>query len=279
MNTQFLGKRSNLGAAVLVGTAVLCVLVLAGCTEKKPTGPSQYTLTLISDPAPAGIFTPEERTFDPGTVVNVRVTPAKEGKYIFTNWEGDASGTTNSVTITMDKDKTLTAVFEEKFAVTLISVPAKGGTITPDPDSRYYTKGTPVELTATAKSGYEFSGWEHTASQNNVVLPRVNSDTTFTAIFKRQYKFDPSEFTILTRNDDGDYIPCEDGCGTVKIEPAIEDGKFYLEGDEITVIPLAEPRVSFRGWQKPDGTKTNATETYTITVGEDAYPLWSPIFY
>jgi uncharacterized repeat protein (TIGR02543 family) len=69
----------------------------------------QYTLTTAAgeggttDPAP-GIY-----TYDSGAEVTIAAIP--ESGYRFSGWSGDASGTDNPVTITMDSDKSITANF------------------------------------------------------------------------------------------------------------------------------------------------------------------------
>ena len=47
--------------------------------------------------------------FPSGTVVELTATP--DSGYLFTNWSGDASGTTNISSITMDSNKSITATF------------------------------------------------------------------------------------------------------------------------------------------------------------------------
>jgi len=69
----------------------------------------QYTLTVASgdngttDPAPGSY------PYNSGTEVTIEAKP--DSGYNFSNWSGDASGTTNPITITMDSDKSITANF------------------------------------------------------------------------------------------------------------------------------------------------------------------------
>jgi len=56
-----------------------------------------------TDPSP-GTY-----TYDEGTEVAIRAIP--NSGYTFSGWSGDASGTTNPITITMDSDKSITASF------------------------------------------------------------------------------------------------------------------------------------------------------------------------
>lgn len=52
---------------------------------------------------------PDTYTYDEATEVTIRAIP--NSGYTFSGWSGDASGTTNPITITMDSDKSITASF------------------------------------------------------------------------------------------------------------------------------------------------------------------------
>jgi len=89
----------------------------------------------------------------------VQLTAMSIAGWTFSNWEGDLSGTANPQTITMDSDKTVTAVFDEDPEIFSLTVSTDGsGTISPG--SGDYEEGTEVELTATADPGWSFIGWE-----------------------------------------------------------------------------------------------------------------------
>ena len=84
-----------------------------------------YTLTVAVNPVGAGnvVVTPAQNCaggYLPGTVVQLKANAAS----IFSNWSGDAAGTANPVSITMDGNKNVTANF---IAATLI---APAGTVT-----------------------------------------------------------------------------------------------------------------------------------------------------
>ena len=74
--------------------------------ELMPTAP-QYNISAI---AVTGGTVSGSGTFDEGASVTLTATPSNSG-YIFSGWSGDASGTTNPLTITADSDKTITANF------------------------------------------------------------------------------------------------------------------------------------------------------------------------
>ena len=87
----------------------------------------------------------------------VTLTATPDTGYNFTGWMGDASGTTNPTTITLNGDKAITATYELQ-VVTLTITQATGGTITAIPGGTYHY-GDVVTVEAFADTGYTFSGW------------------------------------------------------------------------------------------------------------------------
>ena len=86
-----------------------------------------YTLTVG---AVNGTVTknPDQATYNHGTAVQLTATPA--AGYLFVDWSGDAGGTTNPITITMDGNKNITANFAS-ITLTITASAGSGGTITP----------------------------------------------------------------------------------------------------------------------------------------------------
>ena len=77
----------------------------------------QFTLTTGVTPPGAGSIglTPSGGTYTPGTSVQVMAVPAFG--YQFDHWAGDLSGTTNSSNLTINGDKSVTAVFTRQLAM------------------------------------------------------------------------------------------------------------------------------------------------------------------
>jgi len=69
----------------------------------------QCTLTIVAGSNGTTSPTPQSSTHVYGTQVQVTAVP--DSGYQFSVWTGDATGTTNPITITMDADKTITASF------------------------------------------------------------------------------------------------------------------------------------------------------------------------
>jgi len=123
---------------------------------------------------------PGSYTHDYGTQVSVTAVP--NSGYQFSGWSGDASGTSNPTTITMDSDKSITANFIRQYTLTIVA--GTGGTTSPLPGSYDYDSGTQVSVTATASSGYQFSGWSGDASGTvNPITITMNADKSVTANF------------------------------------------------------------------------------------------------
>lgn len=69
----------------------------------------EYALEVSVVPEGAGTVSPPGGTYGEGTAVTLRASPENR----FVEWRGSASGTSPTVTMIMDSDKRVTAVFEE----------------------------------------------------------------------------------------------------------------------------------------------------------------------
>jgi uncharacterized repeat protein (TIGR02543 family) len=97
-------------------------------------------------------------TYTNGTEVTSDCFSGETG-WTFDRWEGDLTGSTNPATITMDADKTVTAVFTQN-QYTLTVTTTGNGTVAKAPDQAEYLHGTEVTLTAIPSSGWVFDRWE-----------------------------------------------------------------------------------------------------------------------
>jgi uncharacterized repeat protein (TIGR02543 family) len=125
---------------------------------------------------------PAGGVYTPGTVVTLTVTP-KTG-YTFNGWSGDLTGSANPATITMDRNKSVTANFK---AITYtLATSATNGTVSLSPVGGSYISGTQVTLTAKPNAGYVFVDWsgDFSGSENPVKIT-VDANKNITANFKR----------------------------------------------------------------------------------------------
>lgn len=89
----------------------------AAATDTTHTYLARYTLTVTTVDNGFVTKSPNQPTYLAGTVVTLSAEPATN--WIFDHWTGDASGTTAITTVTMDRNKTVTAVFREFYMIYL----------------------------------------------------------------------------------------------------------------------------------------------------------------
>jgi len=176
-------KRKYTCLFVLTSLALLLSLLwLAGC----PTEVRTYTLTTNVSPPGAGSVSPSGGEYDSG--VQITLTATQASGYTFDYWSGSAAGTTPTITIIMDSDKSLTAHFKaaptiEKFTLTTNVSPPGAGSVSPSGGE--YDSGVTVTLTATQASGYTFDYWSGSAAGTNPTTTiTMDSDKSVTAYFE-----------------------------------------------------------------------------------------------
>ncbi|MCJ8164146.1 InlB B-repeat-containing protein [Pontibacter sp. E15-1] len=86
---------------------------------------AQYTLTVSAGAGGTVARSPDQPAYDGGTSVTLTATP--DQGYVFTGWSGDASGTTNPLAVTMNRDKAVSATFAQQTADLVSGVAASSG--------------------------------------------------------------------------------------------------------------------------------------------------------
>lgn len=188
--------------------------------------PSQYDLTVSADPSEGGAVDPESGTYEEGSEVEIEAT-ANEG-WEFAGWTGDIESDENLLSVTIEEDTDLTAIFSEvepaEYDLTVSTDPSEGGTV--DPASGNYEEGTEVTIEATANEGYEFNSWTGDIdSEDNPLTVTITEDTDLTAVFDEA----TNEYSLEVSESPED-------AGTINTSPF---GTTHEEGTEITVE--AEP--------------------------------------
>jgi len=182
---------------LLVGLLFTTALTFSCSTESNDSGSNNfngsdgggegsdntmYTLTVDVSPYGAGTVSPAQASYAPGTQAIVTATPASG--YTFSHWSGASNSTSNPLSITMNNDEILTAVFEPMYTLTVEVSPYGAGTVNPAQAS--YAPGTQATVTATPASGYTFSHWSGASnSTSNPLNITMNSNKTLTAVFEQ----------------------------------------------------------------------------------------------
>ena len=188
-----------------------------------PTCGATTTFSLTTSVVGSGTVSPTSGTFDKGTVQSLTASPATG--YVFSGWSGNASGTTNPVSVTMDTNKVITATFTAIPTYILTTTVVGTGTVTPA--SGTYSSGTTQTITATPAKGFLFTGWSGDASgTTNPLSITITSNKKVTATFTA-IPNDTLIYTILM-NPLSDYTAT-----TVKLDSARITKDFGLTSAQI----------------------------------------------
>ena len=210
-------------------------------TAEEESNPVQYTLTVSA--SEGGTVSTEGGTFDEGTELTFTATPDEGFKFI--GWEGNDS-TSESLTVTINSDKTIQALFELIPSVQYnLNISASvGGTVSTEGGT--YDEGTEVNITATPNEGYLFVGWDGIEDTSNEITVLISSNTTVVAIFQVI-----AQFTVTISASEG---------GTVS-----SIGGIFIEGYELSVEALPNTGYEFLRWGEVD----ISTSSLTITVSSN----------
>jgi hypothetical protein len=146
--------------------------------------------TVTSSPSGINCGTTCTYQFAYGSSATLTATP--DASSVFSGWLGGATGSGSTVTITMNSDIIVEAVFNALYTLTVVKQGNGDGTITSSPAgincgstcSYQFVSGTSVTLTATPNSVSSFNSWSGDFSGNSsTVMITMNSNKTVYAIF------------------------------------------------------------------------------------------------
>ncbi|NBC03856.1 MAG: hypothetical protein GVY20_09160 [Bacteroidetes bacterium] len=175
---------------ILFYVLLLTVALWSCSTENKKV----HKLTVNSEPVEAGTVTPAEGEYDEGAEVSI--TAAPHNGWIFDKWAGSESGSDNPVSLIMDSDKSLTALFIKQSYPLTVDVEGQGTVNQQVIQNKEtdYEHGTTVELTAIAEDGWTFKEWTGDIEDSeSITTITIEEKITVTAIFeKKGYNLDIS---------------------------------------------------------------------------------------
>ena len=104
-----MSKRKLAGIIAVCIIAIIAVIVVTNPKQLTPTAQT-YTLTTYISPSGAGSVSPAGGQYDSGAQITLTATPTSG--YIFDYWQDLTSSSSNTVTITMNAHKAITAHFK-----------------------------------------------------------------------------------------------------------------------------------------------------------------------
>ena len=160
--------------------AILCMALVA-CSKEVLT----HKLSTDASPMNGGTVTPPGNSYEHGQQVNLTATPS--GEYLFKEWKGSVTGTTNPTSLVMDADKQVTGVFEKRQYPLTLTIEGNGTVkeeVIAMATQAQYPSGTTVRLTAQAGEGYVFKDWSgDQASKENPIQLIIQKPVSLTANF------------------------------------------------------------------------------------------------
>ena len=171
--------------------------------------------------------------YNSGSIIELTANPSAE--WVFSEWKGDLTGTENPKQITIDKPKTVTAVFVKKqYTLTITidgpgAVKINGGNASSSTTETLFDSGTVVELEAKGDSSCSgFEEWSGNINDNqknqNPIQITMDADKNITA------KFDEAAAFYL--DDNGVTIKAN-------VNVVSPGDKCYVNGEEYTAVDRA----------------------------------------
>ena len=177
------------------------------------------------------------------TPVTLTATPSNG--WSFVRWTGDSTATTNVTTVTMDRSRSVQALF----GTTLNLFTNGNGQVVLNPPTGPYLFGTTVQLTAVPSQGSYFFGWSGAVGGfSNPLQITVTDASGITALFG-VLRTNQVLLTVSPGNN-----------GTVTINPA---KSVYNQGESVTLTAVPAPDYAFVGW---GGDASGVTNPLVLTL-------------
>lgn len=225
---------------------IFILLILFSCND-----PIVYTLTATADPEEGGQVVPEYMEYGEGDTAYVLATPSEE--YVLESWSGDASGNANTLVITMDGSKEVTAHFIKKKYPLTIKIEGEGEVeqeVLKQGTTTEYNSGTIIKLTAKPSDEWLFVRWrgDLTGNENPTQIDMDGPKTVVAEFEKKKY---PLTIEIEGEGQVGQRI--------IKAGTATD----YKSGTVVELEALSDQSWEFLEWQV-DLTGTENPKQITI---------------
>ena len=224
---------------------------------------AHYTLTMNVTPSGSGTISvnPNSADYVYGEVVTLTAEPAPG--YEFLGWSDDLNSNSPTASLTMDGNKTVTAIFNQLEYSLTIDTDGEGSVSTNLSGPYHY--GDQVILTATAEKGWNFSVWSgDLIGGANPATIVMDDNKTITATFEQ------GTFTLSTTVNGG---------GKIVKYP---DRSAFLPGTQVTLTAVPDPGWAFSFWsnnvvddpgQNPNKIVMNSDQIVGVSFIQAEYSL------
>ena len=247
---------------------LVALITVFACDFEDPI--PTYTLTISVSPNEGGKITrsPELPNYKAGEVVTL--SPEPNEHWVFKQWDGDATGNTTPLQISMNSNKSVTGVFVKRDYPLNIKIEGQGTVeekIIPNPSGREYPHGTRVELKPIPKEGWVFESWGGDLSGNETPqIIAVDKEKNVIVKFKRRDY--PLNITIT-------------GEGTVEEKiVSVPGGKTYPFETVVELKPVPKLGWVFESWggdltgnEVPKNINVDKEKNVTVKFKRKDYPL------
>ena len=210
------------------------------------------------------ILDPDNGTITPNPVVTgneyaygteVSLTAEPDISYVFESWTGDVSdNNSETTTIIMDEDHTVTASFSQCFYTLTMNVnSALMGSVTPEIGANDRACDSDVTITATPAEGYYFSGWTGDVEDSSAATTTVTMDTDHEVT---------ANFVVIS------HILTIGSGNNGTTNPSSGEHE-YGEGTVVTITATANSGYVFSSWTGDVANISLATTTVTMDTDQD----------
>lgn len=206
-----------------------------------------FTLSATVSPSESGSVSPASGEFDKDE--QVQLTASANSGWVFKEWNGDLSGVNNPASVTITKNMSVNALFEQLTYPLTVEVEGQGEVTEQIVNAKTdYAEGSVVQLTANPAANWTFTGWSGALSgTQNPTTITMDQAKTVTAQFElKKYK--------LTLNISGN--------GGLNFEPS-NSNRMFAHGTEVELTANPSNEWRFVEWTGDLETQDNPA---TVTM-------------
>ena len=185
--------------------SIFILFLLLACSKDAavPEEPAVTKFTLVVTASEGGGVDISGGSYNQNTNVSITATPA-EG-YVFSGWTGNASGSTNPLTVSMTGNKDITATFSRNQYALTVGVVGQGSVdqelVSSAKSKTDYDSGSTVRLSATPETGWLFYKWEGLTISGSTEEDEVNSTNPVDVAISQSVNTTATFEQIITETD------------------------------------------------------------------------------